>query len=304
MQLQFVVLRRGSKRWPPSRTSHSVPEDGAECATTRRIVLLTPDRTRPFGGTYHPRVAQHRSTECGGPGVVAAGVVLASGSGTRVGSAVNKVFLPLSGRRVVGWSLAALAGVAGVGVLVLVIRPRDRALADEVLADPALAGASVEIVHGGASRQESELLALRQLAGRISTGLIDTVLIHDAARPLVTSTLAGAVLRAARESGGAIPGLARDDLVPVTSDTVAGPVLDRVVTVQTPQGFSARPLLAAYEQAAADGFVGTDTAACMARYSTVPTRCIEGDERNIKITYPHDVEIAERLLADTGSTDW
>ena len=200
--------------------------------------------------------------------------------------------------------MAALAGVAGIGVLVLVIRPADRLLADDVLADPALVGRSVEIVHGGDSRQESELMALRQLAGRISTGLIDIVLIHDAARPLVTSALAADVLLAARQSGGAIPGLPRDDLVPVMSDTVTGRTLDRVVTVQTPQGFSARPLLAAYEQAAADGFVGTDTAACMARYSDVRTRCIEGDERNIKITYPYDIAIAERLLAQAGPTDW
>jgi 2-C-methyl-D-erythritol 4-phosphate cytidylyltransferase len=85
---------------------------------------------------------------------------------------------------------------------------------------------------------------------------------------------------------------------------VADADLGRVVTVQTPQGFPAVPLLAAYERAAADGFVGTDTAACMARYSDVPTRCIPGDERNIKITYPHDVEIAERLLTVTMPTDW
>jgi 2-C-methyl-D-erythritol 4-phosphate cytidylyltransferase len=234
---------------------------------------------------------------------VAAAVVLASGSGTRVGAAVNKVYLPLSGRRVVGWSLAALAGVADIGLTVLVIRPQDHALADEVLADDALAGMPIEVVYGGASRQESELMALRQLAGRISTGYIDTVLIHDAARPLVSPKLVDAVLRAAREFGGAIPGLPRDDLVPVIpgTDEVAGPTLDRVVTVQTPQGFPAKPLLDAYLRAAADGFVGTDTAACMARYSDVRTRCIAGDERNIKITYPHDIATAERLL---GATDW
>jgi 2-C-methyl-D-erythritol 4-phosphate cytidylyltransferase len=235
---------------------------------------------------------------------VAVAVVLASGSGTRVGAAVNKVYLPLSGRRVVGWSLVALAGVADIALTVLVIRPQDRALADEVLADEALAGTPIEVVYGGASRQESELMALRQLAGRISTGHIDTVLIHDAARPLVSPKLAADVLLAAREFGGAIPGLPRDDLLPVTSEdanVVAGPPLDRVVTVQTPQGFPARPLLDAYLRAAADGFVGTDTAACMARYSDVRTRCIAGDERNIKITYPNDIATAERLLA---ATDW
>lgn len=232
-------------------------------------------------------------------------MVLASGSGTRVGAELNKVYLPLAGRRVVAWSVAALARAAGVGVLVLVIRPQDRALADEVLADGALVadlgGVPVEVVHGGASRQESELRALEHLSGRIAEGRIDTVLIHDAARPLVTPELAEAVLRGAREFGGVIPGLPRTDLVAVEpqgdGERVTSADLGRVVTVQTPQGFPAGPLLAAYRQAAEDDFVGTDTAACMARYSDVPTRYIQGDERNMKITYPYDVAIAEQLLA-------
>jgi 2-C-methyl-D-erythritol 4-phosphate cytidylyltransferase len=243
-------------------------------------------------------VAQPEPTERGGPVPTAAGVVLASGSGTRVGGDLNKVYLPMAGRRVVTWSLAALARVADIGVLVLVIRPQDRALADEVLADDLLAGTTVEIVHGGASRQESELMALRLLADRIDAGRVDTVLIHDAARPLVTADLAESVLRTAREFGGAIPGLPRDDLVAVDGTDVTSADLGRLVTVQTPQGYPAAPLLAAYEQAAADGFVGTDTAACMARYSNVVTRCIQGDERNIKITYPYDIPIVERLMAE------
>ncbi len=221
--------------------------------------------------------------------------MLASGSGTRVGGELNKVYLPLAGHRVVGWSLAALSRVADVGVLVLVIRPQDAALAGEVLAE---LDVPVEVVPGGASRQESELMALRHLADRITAGAVDTVLIHDAARPLVTPELAGAVLRAARESGGAIPGLPREDLARVGADeSVADADLGRLVAVQTPQGYRAAPLLAAYEQACAEGFAGTDTAACMARYSDLPTLCIPGDERNMKITYPYDVAIAERLLA-------
>ncbi|HEX5401368.1 MAG TPA: IspD/TarI family cytidylyltransferase [Pseudonocardiaceae bacterium] len=237
---------------------------------------------------------------------MAAGVVLASGSGTRVGGEVNKVFLPLAGRRVVAWSLAALAKVTDIGLLVLVIRQQDSDLVAEVLADPALladlAGTPVEVVTGGSSRQESELMALRCLADRITGGIVDTVLVHDAARPLVSTELAGAVLAAAREFGGAIPGLPREDLVRVTGDTVTDADLGRLVTVQTPQGYPAAPLLAAYEQAAVDAFVGTDTASCMARYSGLPTHCIPGDERNVKITYPYDVASVERLLAETAPT--
>ena len=74
-----------------------------------------------------------------------------------------------------------------------------------------------------------------------------------------------------------------------------------MVAVQTPQAFLAAPLLAAYRQAAADGFVGTDTASCIERYTDLPVRCVPGDAGNIKITFPDDLFLAERLLA---KADW
>ncbi|HEX3779786.1 MAG TPA: IspD/TarI family cytidylyltransferase [Pseudonocardiaceae bacterium] len=228
---------------------------------------------------------------------VAAGVVLASGSGSRMGAERNKVYLPLAGRSLVSWSVAALGGVPDIEVLILVARPEDKPYTDLVLREhPEL---RIEVVTGGATRQESELMALRHLAERIRAAEIDVVLIHDAARPLVAPKLVGEVVAAAREFGGAIPGLARDDLLTVADNgiDVVESDLGRVVAVQTPQGFRAEPLLAAYEQAALDGFVGTDTASCIARYTRIPVRCIAGDERNLKITYPHDLPLAEGVLA-------
>jgi 2-C-methyl-D-erythritol 4-phosphate cytidylyltransferase len=230
----------------------------------------------------------------------AAGVVLASGAGTRVGGELNKVYLPLAGRCVASWSVRALSRVPEVGVLVLVVRPQDKKQTEWML-DREVADCDVEVVYGGATRQESELAALRHLAGRIDTGEIDAVLIHDAARPLVSPTLVSAVLHAARESGGAVPGLARDDLVTVSQDgTTMEACLGTMMAMQTPQGFLAGPLLEAYERAALEGFAGTDTAACMARYSDVPVRCVAGDGRNLKITYPHDLVIAANILADVS----
>jgi 2-C-methyl-D-erythritol 4-phosphate cytidylyltransferase len=232
-----------------------------------------------------------REDEC-----LAAAVVLASGAGVRVGGEVNKVYLPLAGRSMLAWSLRTLAGVPGVGVLVLVVRPQDREQA-ETIARTELAGCVVEIVHGGVARQDSELMALRHLRPRIAAGQIDVVLMHDAARPLVTRDLAAAVLHTARRSGGAVPGVPRDGLLQVSEDgTVAQADLGTLMAMQTPQGFLAAPLLTAYEQAAADGFIGTDTAACVQRYSDVAVRCIPGDDGNIKITYPHDLVIAVNSL--------
>jgi len=228
-------------------------------------------------------------------GATAAAVVLASGAGIRVGGERNKVYLPLGGRSVVAWSLRTLARVPGIGVLVLVVRPQDRELAGQVLAAES-PGRGVEVVHGGAVRQESELMALRRLASRITAGKIDVVLMHDAARPLVTAELAAAVLAAARQTGGAVPGVAQDGLTLAGQDgTVAEADLGTMMAMQTPQGFAAAPLLAAYERAAADGFAGTDTAACVTRYSGIQVRCIAGDDRNMKITYPHDLAVAAKL---------
>ncbi|WP_326569506.1 IspD/TarI family cytidylyltransferase [Amycolatopsis rhabdoformis] len=224
----------------------------------------------------------------------AAGVVLASGAGTRVGAALNKVYLPMAGRRVVAWSMAAFAAVAEIGVLVLVIREQDASLAEEVLA--AHPG-EVEVVTGGATRQGSELNALRHLAPRITAGGIDAVLIHDAARPLATPALIGDVLAQTRRHGGAVPGLAADDVVSMASDGSVAAPLPGAIRVQTPQGFRAEPLLAAYEQAEAEGFLGTDTASCMERFSPLPVRWVAGGVENLKITYPHDLAVAERLLS-------
>lgn len=227
---------------------------------------------------------------------LAAGVVLASGAGTRVGANLNKVFLPLAGRPLVSWSLDAFATVPSIGVLLLVVRPQDEELVERVRAEHT--GTRIEIVHGGATRQESELNALRHLASRIADGSVDTVLLHDGARPLVTPRLIADVLRTARGDGGAVPGLAGSDIFAATKDgsRLAGKPEGALVRVQTPQGFRAGPLLAAYEAAERAEFAGTDTASCMERFSSVRVRWIPGEQENFKITYAHDLAVAERVL--------
>ena len=232
----------------------------------------------------------------------AAAIVLAGGSGSRVGAERNKVYLPLAGRSVISWSLNALAGMREIGPVVLVIRAEDRGIVDWVV-DREVEHGGVEIVTGGATRQASELAGLRLLASRIGTGAVDTVLIHDGARPLLSRRTAAAVLHAARAGGGAVPGLARDDLARSGPDgtTLDGPAPAGLVAVQTPQGFRAAPLLAAYEEAARRGFAGTDTASCMERFAAdLPIRWVPGDERNFKITYAHDLLMAEEVLARAG----
>lgn len=220
-----------------------------------------------------------------------AAVLLAGGSGSRVGADRNKVLLPVAGRPVLAHSLQVAADL--VGLVVVVVRPGDEAAVDQATAD---AGVSAETVAGGATRHASEWAALRLLADRIEEGAVDLVAIHDAARPLASPDLWRAVLAQARRHGGALP--TRPAAGVVTADGLAPPPPgEQWVGVQTPQAFRARPLLASYVAAERDGFEGTDTAACVAAYSDLTVVAVPGEATNLKVTYPEDVTHAERLLS-------
>jgi 2-C-methyl-D-erythritol 4-phosphate cytidylyltransferase len=219
-----------------------------------------------------------------------ASIVLAAGSGTRFGHDINKVWLPLSGRHIISRSLTNAAANFTDARIIVVINPDDENFARKAFADDAMPS-SIEIVYGGASRHESEFNALQHLKPAIAAGEIDIVLIHDGARPLATPELFSAIAENAAQHGGAIPTIALDshEMDTVREETVA--------RVQTPQGFRAKPLLEAYENAAADGFTGTDTAACMEKYfPDVKIFAVPGDVLNFKITYPQDLAIAELLI--------
>ena len=225
-------------------------------------------------------------------------VVLAGGSGLRVGGDRNKAYLPLAGRTAVGISLRTMAAATpGLLRLVLVVRADDVDLAETTLAEefphPPV---PVELVTGGASRHGSEERALHHLEPAIRAGELDLVLIHDAARPLCSRALVSTLVDAAAAGGGAVPGLAVDDLAAVADDGSLVPLVGRHVRIQTPQVFAAKPLLAAYHRAAETGFEGTDTAACLERFSTLKVTYVPGEEQNFKITYPHDVALADELV--------
>lgn len=217
-------------------------------------------------------------------------VILAAGSGSRVGAAVNKVLLPLRGVPVLVWSVRDALALPDVRRLVLVVRPEDRSTVESAVA-PHLGDREVHVVDGGATRHASEWAALRVLAPEIEAGEVDVVVVHDGARPLAGRPLWQAVIAAAREVGGAIP------VVPVTGLVGAdlGPVDASVGGVQTPQAFRARDVLAAYRAAADDGFEGTDTSACVAAYRDVDVAAVAGSPLNLKVTFPEDVALAEEL---------
>jgi 2-C-methyl-D-erythritol 4-phosphate cytidylyltransferase len=226
----------------------------------------------------------------------AAIVVLAAGSGSRVGAETNKVLLPLAGRPLLAWSVLAALDVPDVRTLVLVGRPEDRWALERAVA-PLLGDREVLLVDGGETRHASEDAALAVLAPAIESGDVDVVAIHDGARPLAGAELFSRVIETAREHGAAVPTLPLPGLADRDPGSPALP--DRpVVGVQTPQAFRAAPLLAAYRAADADGFEATDTAGCLARYSDLPVVAVLAGPTNLKVTYAEDLAVAEALLSD------
>lgn len=206
-------------------------------------------------------------------------IVVAGGSGRRFGGA--KQWAELSGARVVDRSVATAAGVCD-GVVVVV------PAAD--LSDTEVPGA-VAVVAGGASRSASVRAGLAAVPA--SAGV---VLVHDAARPLASAELFDRVVAAALEGADvAIPVVAVSDTI---RDVDGGVVdRDRLRAVQTPQGFAASMLRAVHD----DEPEATDDAGLVeAAGGTVVL--VEGETTNLKLTDPHDLVVAEALLAAAGGS--
>ena len=201
----------------------------------------------------------------------AAVVILAAGAGTRVGGETNKVLLPLDDVPVLAWSVRDAISLHEVA------RCWSSSATARSTPSPTpwrrtSATARCCLVEGGKTRHGSEWAALRTLAADVESGEIDVVAIHDGARPLAGAELLAAVLGAAREHGGAIPTV---PLPPVVG-APAGLAGAELHGVQTPQAFRAAVLLEAYRRADNDGFDGTDTAACLERYTQVEVVAVPG----------------------------
>lgn len=155
----------------------------------------------------------------------------------------------------------------------------------------------VQLVEGGEHRQESVGRALAE----VSAAPDDIVLVHDAVRPFITDEIIQDVIRAAQKYGAAIAGLPAVDTIKQVERTAEGAVItatisrERVVLAQTPQGFRYDVLRKAFDEAASNDFMGTDEASLVER-SGHEVAVVMGSTRNIKITTPADMELAEFFL--------
>jgi len=156
----------------------------------------------------------------------------------------------------------------------------------------------IRVVEGGDSRQETVSNALAE----VIAGDDDVVLVHDAVRPFVAPESITGVIEAAVKHGAAIAGIPAIDTIKQVDRTAEGAIIvstiprERIVQVQTPQGFRLGVLRKAFADAAADGFTGTDEASLVER-SGAEVWVVMGSARNIKITTPADLDLAELFLS-------
>jgi 2-C-methyl-D-erythritol 4-phosphate cytidylyltransferase len=222
-------------------------------------------------------------------------VILGGGSGSRLGASVNKVYLPMGDRPVLGWSVAAAAASLRIERIVIVCRAGDEADATDV-ANRFGAGKVDAVVTGGATRQLSELAGLRALAPRIRAGEVGIVAVHDGARPYASTGLMERVIAAAVEVGGAVAGLAPEEpRYRLTDGLLEAMGWRSLRRMQTPQAFVADALLGAYEAAVDDEREGVDTADVVARHTDVEIVVVEGEPDNLKLTFAEDLVTADEI---------
>lgn len=225
-------------------------------------------------------------------------VVLAGGTGRRLGLEAPKQLASVGGRPILTRAIAAFDAAPEVDDVLVVMAPGHVPAAETSAAPYAKV---TGVIEGGASRTDSTLRALTALEALPDDA---RVLFHDAARPFVDARIiaeCAASLDSAEAVAVAVP--SSDTVVVVSDDRVVEmPRRDSLRRFQTPQGFRLGTIRAAYDRALADpGFAenpATDDCGVVHRYLPgVPIVVVEGSEQNIKITHPVDLLIAEQIIA-------
>jgi len=228
-------------------------------------------------------------------------ILPAAGLGTRMAASTGgapKQFLALKGLPILLHSLRAFLAVPRVAAIYVSVRESEQARVAELVAEHGLSG-KVQVVTGGDTRQDSVANALAALP---STSDSDIVLVHDAVRPLVDPQTIERTIAAIEKHGAAIVAMPAIDTIKQVERTADGAVItatiprELIVHAQTPQGARVPLMRKAFAEAAADEFVGTDESSLLER-ANIPVFVVPGSSRNLKVTQPGDLEVAEFYLA-------
>lgn len=224
-----------------------------------------------------------------------AAIIPAAGRGSRMGLDTPKQFLTLAGLPVLVHTVRAFLNISIIDSILLAVPPDLRSRAEKMIDRYRLnqTPGKLLVVNGGRTRQDSVKACLESLPPAI-----EWVLVHDGARPLVNPELIEACLFEARQSGASMAGIpVSDTLKAVTAEKKIMKTVDRhqLWQAQTPQVAQAALLRKAYAAAERNGFCGTDEASLL-EYINCPVTVVPGSEKNVKITRPEDLIIAEALL--------
>ena len=223
----------------------------------------------------------------------ACAVIVAAGKGKRMGAGKNKQFIDINGRPVLYYTLKAFEQSMAVGEIVLVCARDEIGYCREEIVEKYGFEKVKFIISGGAERQDSVFSGLRAVKG------CGVVLIHDGARPFVTSRIIEEGIRYAREFGASACGVMPKDTIKVRDESgFSECTLDRsrLFSVQTPQCFRLDMILGCYEKIQTEGILFTDDTS-VAEYFGHKVFLYEGSYDNIKITTPEDLALGESILS-------
>jgi 2-C-methyl-D-erythritol 4-phosphate cytidylyltransferase len=219
-------------------------------------------------------------------------IIPAGGSGTRIGGGLPKQFRRLGREPILVATVRRFARHPSIDHVVVAAPPAHLARTRRLLR-PLAGRTPIDVVEGGAERQESVWRGLQAVPRSAAI-----ILVHDAVRPFVPPRLIGEVLRAAATTGAAVCARPIAETVKWVADGRVRETLDRrgLWAVQTPQGFLASLLREAHDKARRDGVVGTDDAMLLERLGQ-PVGVVLGAAENVKITTPEDLRRARRPRA-------
>ena len=223
-----------------------------------------------------------------------AAIVPAAGAGRRMECQEKKPYVLLCGKPLLAWVLTVLDAVPAITSIIIPVTPGDERRCKQDIVEPLGIRTPVSIIAGGRLRQDSVRNGLSAVPDSC-----DMVLVHDAARPLVSRTLIEHAITATEKHGAtavAVPVKDTTALIHTASgviDTI--PDRTRLYSVQTPQTFAKELLQQAHRAAILDGVTGTDDASLVVRIG-VPVTIVPGTYKNIKITTQEDLLIAKIFL--------
>jgi 2-C-methyl-D-erythritol 4-phosphate cytidylyltransferase len=218
-------------------------------------------------------------------------LVAAAGKGKRFGRETPKTFHPVEGQTLLVRSLMSLSAWEGISRFIVMVPEGWEKQAEEDLAAN-FSGIEVMVTAGGESRKESVAIGLE------AAGDADMILVHDAARPFVSPALIGRVVAAVRETGAAVPALQMTDTLGRLRGEELDSIIprDKVVGIQTPQGFRTEVLRKAFEAAEGSGQKMTDESSLVLA-AGMPVKVVDGERWNVKVTVKDDIEIVTSFLS-------